>query len=192
MNVLVNRQNFDRLAGLVLKERPRSKKITIKWGVDFPKFKDAIFFLQEAADRLISNDVPFEIYNVPLCLMVGYKKYIRFDESKFKKTDRCLKCSYAGECKGVFLKYYTLYDANEIGPVGMNTYLTDLEKCMVKVLQAENDISSERVLALAKRFRICAGCSDGNHVLMTGERLIKKGIVKRALKKGTYYWTLLK
>jgi hypothetical protein len=190
MQIFITKNNYKDLPRQIQRYKG-NKKTIIKWEEPLPKFKDVIFNLEEISDRLIFRDIAFEIYNVPLCLMLGYKRYIRFDNSKFKKIDACLRCNYTSECKGIFLKYYTLYGADEIKPIGIETYLTDLEKCMIKVLQTENNISSERILKIAKRFRICAGCSDGVHVLLTGEKLIKKKIAKRGYKNGKYFWSLI-
>jgi len=60
--------------------------------------------------------------------------------------------------------------------------LTDLEKCLLLILKTEDNISSLKVLKLAKRFKICAACSDRSEVFFAGEKLIKKGLIKRKLK----------
>jgi len=192
MRILINQKNYKYLPRQIRKYSKQNQKLIINWATHPPRFKDAIYFLQEATDRLILHNKKFEIYNVPLCLMLGYKRYIKFDKSKFKKVGECLKCNYTKECRGIFLNYYTIYGRDEIKAIGWGSFLTDLEKCMIKILETENNISSERVLEIAKRFTICAGCSDGNHVLTTGQKLIKKGKVKRSFKKGVYYWTLMK
>ena len=68
--------------------------------------------------------------------------------------------------------------------------LTDLEKCMFLILKTENNISSQRVLKLAKKFKICAACSDRSEVFSTGEKLSKKDLIKRKLKGNEYFWSL--
>jgi hypothetical protein len=70
--------------------------------------------------------------------------------------------------------------------------LTDLEKCLLLILKTENNISSQRVLKLAKRFKICAACSDRSEVFSTGEKLLKKNLIKRKLKGNEYFWALTK
>lgn len=70
--------------------------------------------------------------------------------------------------------------------------LTDLEKCMLLILKTENNISSRRVLKLAQKFKICAACSDRSEVFSTGEKLIKKNLIKRKLKRNEYFWSLTK
>jgi len=70
--------------------------------------------------------------------------------------------------------------------------LTDLEKCMLLILKTENNISSQRVLKLAKKFNICASCSDRSEVFSIGEKLIKKNLVKRRFKESEYFWALTK
>lgn len=191
MNILITKGNYKDLPRLAGKN-DKTGRIIIKWGNDIPRFSDLIFFLQEALDKLILKGIPFKLYNVPFCFMLGYKRYIGFDNSKFQKNKECGVCAYNTGCKGVPFKYYKLYGSGGIKPVSINTYFTDLEKCMIKVLNSENNIPSERVLEIAKRFTICAGCSDGNHVLITGEKLVRKNIVKRTFKTGSYYWQLLK
>lgn len=70
--------------------------------------------------------------------------------------------------------------------------LTDLEKCMLLILKTKNNISSQEVLKLAKKFKICATCSDRSGVFSTGEKLLKKGLIKRKLKRKEYFWSLSK
>lgn len=70
--------------------------------------------------------------------------------------------------------------------------LTDLEKCMLLILKTEGNISSQRVLKLARKFKICASCSDRSEVFSTGEKLIKKKLVKRSFKGSEYFWFLTK
>lgn len=68
--------------------------------------------------------------------------------------------------------------------------LTDLEKCMLLILKEKNNISSDDALKLAKRIKICATCNDRSEVFFTGEKLIRKGLIKRRLEGRTYFWSL--
>lgn len=70
--------------------------------------------------------------------------------------------------------------------------LTDLEKCMLIILKTKNNISSTEALKLARKFKICAACSDRSEVFFIGEKLIKKGLIKRELKVSEYFWELTK
>ncbi|MBU4142127.1 hypothetical protein KKE99_04635 [Patescibacteria group bacterium] len=70
--------------------------------------------------------------------------------------------------------------------------LTDLEKCLLLILKTENNISSKRILILAKKFKICAACSDRSEIFFIGEKLSKKNLVKKELKKGEYFWSFTK
>ena len=70
--------------------------------------------------------------------------------------------------------------------------LTDLEKCMLTILKTKDNISSTEVLKLAKKFKICAACSDRSEVFFIGEKLIKKGLIRRKLKQSEYFWRLTK
>lgn len=69
--------------------------------------------------------------------------------------------------------------------------LTDLEKCMLLILKDQDaGLSSNEVLRHARKIKICASCSDRNHVFTTGEKLLKKGFVERTLTKNEYFWRL--
>ena len=70
--------------------------------------------------------------------------------------------------------------------------LTDLEKCLLLILGTENNIPSQRVLKLAQKFKLCASCSDRVEVFSIGEKLIKKGLLKRKLIGQEYFWSLSK
>ena len=76
-------------------------------------------------------------------------------------------------------------------PAGKRPF-TDLEKCMLLILKTEDNIPSQRVLKLAKKFKICAACSDRSEVFSTGEKLLKRGFLKRRLKGKEYFWNLSK
>lgn len=69
---------------------------------------------------------------------------------------------------------------------------TDLEKCMLLILKSKNNCSSEQVLKLAKKLKICASCSDRSEVFYTGEKLLKFGLVYRDFESGEYFWGLTK
>jgi len=70
--------------------------------------------------------------------------------------------------------------------------LTDLEKCLLLILHTENYVTSRRVLVLAKKFKLCASCSDRSEVFYTGEKLASKGLVEYVLKGTEYIWSLTK
>lgn len=70
--------------------------------------------------------------------------------------------------------------------------LTDLEKCMLLILKTKNNIPSKEVLKLARKFKICAACSDRSEVFFTGEKLLKKGLIKREFRAREYFWSLTK
>lgn len=70
--------------------------------------------------------------------------------------------------------------------------LTDLEKCMLLILKTGDNVSSQEVLKLARRFKICAACSDRSEVFSTGEKLINKNLIKRELNGNKYFWSLTK
>lgn len=68
--------------------------------------------------------------------------------------------------------------------------LTDLEKCLLLILKAENNISSQKVLKLAKKIKLCATCSDRSEIFFIGEKLSKKKLVKKEFIKNKYFWSL--
>ncbi len=70
--------------------------------------------------------------------------------------------------------------------------LTDLEKCLLLILKTESNISSQRVLELAKKFPLCSSCSDRSEVIAIGEKLLKKGLIERKLNIQEYIWSLTK
>jgi hypothetical protein len=70
--------------------------------------------------------------------------------------------------------------------------LTDMEKCLLLILRTENNISSQRVLKLAQKIKLCAACSDRSEVFSTGEKLSKKGLVEKKLMGKEYFWSLSK
>ena len=123
--------------------------------------------------------------------MLGYKRYIKFSSRRFLKSPLCKRCPYTKECKGIFERYVSIYGWDEVKPPGVSLSFTDLERCMIKILTAENNIPTERVLELARRFSICKGCSSGSHVIATGNKLVKKRMVKRTFRKGKYFWSLV-
>lgn len=68
--------------------------------------------------------------------------------------------------------------------------LTDLERCLLLILKKADNISSDKVLKIAKKFKICAACSDRSEVFYIGERLSRKKIVTKELIDSQYIWSL--
>jgi len=118
----------------------------------------------------------------------------------------CSVCAMKGECAGAEASYIEQFGWSGFVPFkgkidavarkGVEgeprRYFTDNERCFVEILNRENGIPTARVLELAKDIVLCRDCDDGNAVMSAGESLIKAGLIKRAEKKGVYYWTLLK
>ena len=112
----------------------------------------------------------------------------------------CAACVFKRRCPGVDHNYLDLFGWKGFRPVTRPAkkkalrpepgYLDSLEKCFVEVLKKENDISTTRVLSLARNLPLCHDCRDGSSVLTTGEALVKKGRVKRTFKTGKYFWSL--
>ena len=187
MIILLDLKNYKQIASLVTHVVGPAE---IRLSKTPPRFEDALPYLKRAADGLISGGISFSLYDMPYCLMLGYKRYITFSSATFKKSAACKQCSYRRQCKGVLGSYHAQHGFGSIHAVGLQTYSTDLERCMLKILAVENKIATDRVLELTKRFSICKGCSSGAHVVITGEKLVKKGMVKKQFKKGVYIWSL--
>ena len=73
-----------------------------------------------------------------------------------------------------------------------NRPLTDMEKCFLLILKTKNNISSQRVLKLAQKIKLCAACSDRSEVFTTGEKLSKKGLIEMKFIGKEYFWSLSK
>jgi len=112
----------------------------------------------------------------------------------------CARCIFRKRCFGVDSGYLELFGWKGFRPVLKRVpakqlrpepgYLNGLERCFVEVLKKEDRISTARVLELAAGLALCQDCKDGSSVLVTGEALIKKGLVKRDFVKGGYFWRL--
>lgn len=158
--------------------------------MDF-RFSDHSDIITDAIDSLIAQDIPIKILNLPFCFVLGYKRYCQHDNSdSLSQIGRCRHCRYGDRCRGADPGYIKKWGKEEIRPVVVTDILSDMEKCLLKVLSAENDISSARVLEIAKGFNICSSCDDGTAVLISGQKLIDRGLVERTKIKGRYFWKL--
>ncbi len=121
--------------------------------------------------------------------MLGYKKYLVFDKNEdFIRLNQCGSCQFFKECPGTLNDYLPFLE-NLINPIVRG--FTDLEKCMLKILNIENGISTERVLKLAKKIKICASCTSEGEVFRVTDRLIEKNLIKKEFKNGKYMWSLV-
>ncbi|MCX5783221.1 MAG: radical SAM protein [Elusimicrobia bacterium] len=160
--------------------------------------------------------------NVPPCFMRGYSAQAvwggfntivtdvlgnswspdtpQTEEKVFGKI--CSDCALKKECGGAHKDYIDIFGWSgfkaarrrpaDKTPAKGKKYLTDNERCFIKILGIKNRISTDEVLKLAKGIPLCKDCSDGNAVISAGEKLISAGIVKRTREGALYYWELLK
>lgn len=187
MQLILGKKNYQR-SYFIIKNK-RLKNLSIGAREDFFSLPDFPSVFRKIADFCIGEDIDLKIYNIPFCFMLGYKRYLRFDKNKkFVKLDKCKSCLFFQECPGI-IKNDISFLGGLIVPVQRG--LTDLEKCMLKIINIENGIPTERVLKLAKRIKICASCTSEGEVFRVTDRLIKQGIIKREFKKGKYIWSLM-
>jgi hypothetical protein len=112
----------------------------------------------------------------------------------------CAACGLRRRCPGLDKAYIELFGWKDIRPAKTRPaaartkplpgYLNAMEKCFMEILGTENNISTRRVLALARTIPLCQDCRDGNNVMTTGQALEKKGLVRKEFKKGGYLWRL--
>jgi hypothetical protein len=186
MKILINKKNHKYLYGKIKDNKPEQVSITV--GDNFFSSSKAILSLKKAADFCIQNDIGLKIHGIPLCFLLGYRKYLVFSSKKnlFLKSKKCNQCLLFKECPGFLKNNYIDMEAM-IKPI--NRRLTDLEACMLKILKIKNNISTEEVLKLAKRIKICASCTSEGEVLRVTQKLIEAGLIKNELKDGKYVWS---
>ncbi|MFB6265731.1 MAG: hypothetical protein ABEI07_01465 [Candidatus Nanohaloarchaea archaeon] len=169
--------------------------------------------LKDAVDHAILKDIEVEVRGLPLCQMVGYKRYLaRFKDKEEKilskngvktlqeiemggtvKPGQCNICRYEDGCSGIWKDYVEERDSKEITPVTGKVVLTDNERCMVSILMEENGITTKRILELkgSERFKdICANCVGSDDVMVTGNNLKEKGVVDKEFAEDGYRWEL--
>jgi len=186
MKIVLSKKNHREIFKKVKANKPSN--LSIKTAENFFSLPNFSSIFREIADFAIEKDINLEIYNIPLCFMLGYKRYFRFDKNqKFAKIEKCNFCRFAGECRGIAKNRIPILEPL-INPIQREDF-TDLEKCMLKILNIENGISTERVLELAKKIKICASCTSEGEVFRVADRLIERGLIKREFKDGKYIWS---
>ncbi|OGR70074.1 MAG: hypothetical protein A2179_00045 [Elusimicrobia bacterium GWC2_63_65] len=113
----------------------------------------------------------------------------------------CARCRLRRRCRGVDHNYLELFGwagvraagkaTRRLAPKPLAGYLNAMEKCFMEVLNLENNISTARLLELARRLPLCHDCRDGAGALSTGAALEKKALVKKEFKGGRYLWRKL-
>lgn len=187
MKLIVDKKNHRNICQKIKRKKIRDLSIEVR--KDFFSSLKTILSLKRIADFCIENDINLQINNIPMCFMLGYKKYLVFDKNKmFIKLNQCGSCQFSKECPGI-LKGYSVILKNKIKPILRG--FTDLERCMLKILNIENGISTERVLKMTKGIKICASCTSEGEVFRVADRLIDKKLIKREFKNGSYVWFLV-
>ncbi|MCD4694447.1 radical SAM protein [bacterium] len=94
-------------------------------------------YLKKAIDLTKGKSVKIFVYNIPVCLLLGYEDYVNdlgssntcligsnfetyLDESKKKdkiKSNLCSGCIYNSKCQGVWKKYSKVFGLDELKPV---------------------------------------------------------------------------
>ncbi|MFH1235126.1 MAG: hypothetical protein V1493_05950 [Candidatus Diapherotrites archaeon] len=149
--------------------------------------------IKEAADNCLLNGAIPVIKNVPHCFMAGYWRYLEDGRGKKTKTEKCKKCCKSDKCPGILEGYVKKFGDSEIVPVSGMLVVTDNERCMILILRKANRATTKKLLELkaSKEFSdICAHCVGSDDVMLTGEKLLEKGIIKRELGKNGYVWWL--
>jgi hypothetical protein len=191
----INEINFENLSNQ-LKTSPDGIIIEFLPESDFPRFSDFIAKLHQLIDKAIVANVEIKVENVPFCFMVAYKRYVSTENGsqlKKMKTDACKICKYFDKCDGIFEIYIEKYGDGEIVPISSKILITDNEKCMIEVLLRENNINTKRIMELKsvdELKEICAHCVGDDDVFITGNKLMKKDVVKRNFSDEGYIWEL--
>jgi hypothetical protein len=122
------------------------------------------------------------------------------DSAKVKGPP-CRRCALDGRCRGADGAYIARFGWEGFAPVlkagaaapaapGKRVYFSDNERCLVEILRGRGDASTKEVLALSVKIALCRDCSDGNAVLSAASSLAAKGLVKSAISRGVYRWSL--
>jgi len=148
--------------------------------------------LRDIIDECIFNNIEVEVENIPYCFMVGYKRYIKEIKSGRKvKLERCRECKHYKECSGIWKEYIERYGDKEITPITGKYLITDNERCMVEILRRVKTATTKQLLELknSPEFKdICAHCVGSDDVMLTGKKLIDKGIIGRKFGENGYVW----
>ncbi|OGS07498.1 MAG: hypothetical protein A2270_09540 [Elusimicrobia bacterium RIFOXYA12_FULL_51_18] len=116
----------------------------------------------------------------------------------------CGTCSLKGRCRGVDENYARILGFKGFKPVkydglaikekmsGERGFFSDNERCLAEILKIKKEVSTGEVLKLSKNIVLCRDCSDGNAVMNSAQKLMKKGYVASRFLKGRFYWSLIK
>ena len=67
------------------------------------------------------------------------------------------------------------------------------EECFIAILKSEPiPLKTEEILEKTELYpNLCSGCKSGNDVILAGQKLLKKGVIKREIGKGGFRWSLV-
>jgi len=119
------------------------------------------------------------------------------------KGPPCRRCALATKCRGADRNYLKVFGwegfepiskpvSKKAAPQAGRLFFSDNERCLVEILRQKKEVSTAEALALAKKIVLCRDCSDGNAVMSSAERLVRKGLVKSRFSGGKYFWSLAK
>lgn len=117
------------------------------------------------------------------------------------RAPACAACRLKGRCGGVDENYARLWgfkgfravpqDAAAAEPAPEDkVFFSDNERCLVEILKLREEASTAEVLRLSKKIVLCRDCSDGNAVMNSAQKLIKRGYVSSRFSRGRFYWRL--
>lgn len=169
--------------------------------------------------RAAGLDGEVKALNIPPCLLPGFEYrasgLYRFDtvvvgaDGRKRDLDEtvaaarergapCARC-YFKTCRGVDRGYLGIFGWKGVRPVRARpaarrrktgALLTNNEKCFAEILRGGKELSTAQILAAARTLPLCYDCSDGSHVLLTGQALVKRRLASRRFARGAYYWRL--
>ena len=206
VRIIITINNYTDLPNFVTKLKDSNiKKIEFIFDPDFkingkeivyPTITSLLPYLYEALDRGIIFDIDVSVRGLPYCFMVGYKRYtVSGDRERKLKPESCKRCKYYQSCDGIWKTYLEKHGYKEIVPITGEIVLTDNDRCMIYILKKVGKATTKQIFELksSDEFKdVCANCVSSDDVLVTGNNLLKKGIVERILGPEGYVWILKK
>jgi len=162
-----------------------------------PPLGKIITFIHKSIDYALLINKFVKTENIPYCFMIAYKRYMKENNENKKrksKTKICTECKYNIICDGLWNSYWNLYGQEGIKPITSKNLITDNERCMISILLKENKISTKNMLKLkvSNEFKdICANCVGSDDVIVTGNNLIEKGVIKKKLTENGFTWSFV-
>jgi hypothetical protein len=171
-------------------------------------------YVHKSIDKALLLNRIVKTENIPQCCMVAYKRYMTENdkENSFEihcnglkntkedikkrksKTKPCVECKYNIICDGLWTSYLQRFGYKGIKSITHKGLITDNERCMISILLKENNIPTKRMLQLksSDEFKdICANCVGSDDVVVTGNNLVEKNVVRKTLGKHGYVWSLV-